>query len=120
MTTTDCEPKARLVGTVTTTAVAVFELIVAEVPPIVTEALPKFVPLMVSDPPRETLEALSELIVGAANTVNAELTVPPAVVTTTLPEPTVAPAGTVVVIEVAVLAVTVAAAPPMVTVAFDK
>ena len=52
--------------------------------------------------------------------MNAELTVPPAVVTTTFPDPTVAPAGTVVVIEVAVFAVTVAAAPPMVTVAFDK
>ena len=52
VTTTDCEPNAKLDGTVTATAVAVLEVTVALVPPIVTVALPRLVPLIVKVPPR--------------------------------------------------------------------
>ena len=54
-------------------------------------------------------------------TVNGDEIVPPVVVTTTLPAATMAPVGTVVVIDVKLLVETVAVAPPMVTeVGFER
>lgn len=53
----------------------------------------------------------------AAVTVNGELILPPLVVTTTVPAPRLAPEGTVVVMDVALPAATVAKIPPMVTLA---
>ena len=53
----------------------------------------------------------------AAVTVNGELILPPLVVTATVPAPRLAPEGTVVVMDVALPAATVAKIPPMVTLA---
>lgn len=122
VTTTLPAPTVAAAGTVAVITVPVF-VILAAVPPMVTVAPLKPDPLMVTVEPTAPLAGDTVLIIGAvagggARTVKAKLAgARPATVTTTLPAPTVAADGTLVVIAEPVLPMTLAAAPPMVTLA---
>lgn len=101
--------------TVTVIVVAVFVVIAASVPPIVTDVAPlKLVPMRVIFAPLAPDVGVKEVIVGSGINVKlaADEPVPPAVVTVITP---VAPAPAVTVILVAVFAVMAAAVPPIVT-----
>ena len=107
-------------GVVIVIVVAVLAVIVAVLPPMVTDVAPaRSVPEMttpVVPPAAGPEEGLILEADGAVTYVNAfsSVAMPPGVVITTSLAPTL-PAGVVIVIEVAVLAVIVAAAPPMMT-----
>lgn len=119
VTTTLPAPTTAVAGTVAVIDVALFKVSVAVAPPIVTVAFVRPEPLMVTTLPIAPEAGETALMVGGggARTVKVDVAaVKPATVTTTLPGPTVAAAGTVAVI-VFPLMEKMAAAPPMVTVA---
>jgi hypothetical protein len=101
--------------TVTVILVAVLAVIVAGVPPMVTEVAPlRFVPVIVTVAPLAPVAGVNDVMVGAGMNVKfvADEEVPPGftkVITPVVPDPTVT------VILVAVLAVIVAGVPPIVT-----
>lgn len=114
MTTTCWLPSGALLGTVTTSAVAVApDATVAATPPIVTEAFNRLVPVMRTPKPRFCVVTLSEVTVGASGTaVKLLVTVPPSVVTLTEVLPTGAFSGTVTTNCVAEALFIVAVTPP--------
>ncbi len=119
VTTTSLAP-AVPAGVVIVIEVAVLPVIVAAAPPMVTEVAPaRSVPEMTTPVVPPAVGPVLGLMLVAEGTVTyvkalVSVELPPGVVTTTSLAPAV-PAGVVIVIEVAVLPVIVAAAPPMVT-----
>jgi hypothetical protein len=115
LTVTEIVPVVAPAGTVTVNEVVVAALTTADVPLNETTLFAgvelKFVPEIITVAPTAPLDGLKDVNVGVGKTVKLEalVMVTPAVVTVMLP--VVAPAGTVVVIEVAFEEVTVANVP---------
>jgi len=107
-------------GTVTVSAVAVAAMTLAMAPlnltALSTALVLNLVPEIVTFAPTGPVFGLKPVTVGGTLNATNDVVIPPAVFTATLP--VVAPCGTVTVSEVAVAAVTVAAAPLNVTVLF--
>jgi len=118
-------PVVAPLGTVVVMLVAVLAVTVAVVPLNITVLFAgvvlKFVPVMVTDAPIMPAGGANEIIVGSDTVVTVKLVAEVAVIpaTVTAMEPVVAPSGTVTVMLVAALAVTVAATPLNVTVLLD-
>ena len=122
-TVTVSEPVVAPIGTVVVMLVAVLAVTVAAVPLKLTVLLAgvaeKFVPVMVTVAPTRPLAGVTLVMVGAVTVKLVELvTEKPAIVTVMGPAPTIAAAGTEVVMLVAVLTVTVASMPLNFTVLF--
>lgn len=121
---TEMGPDEAPPGTATTKLVAVADETVAFVPLNATVLLAgvvlKFVPVIVTDAPTAPVAGVNDVIVGAMQPFTVKLFALVAVIpfTVTVIFPVVAPAGTVVVIDVAVLAVTTAVVPLKFTVLF--